>query len=124
MREADFKKSKLTVCYINASLIPLLDFSNSSKHSRFWDGSHSFRIGLGPYVGYRIGSYTKLKYKENGETEKDKNHDSFYLENIRYGMRLQMGYRSTELFFNYDMNELFTTGKGPSLNAFSFGVVF
>jgi hypothetical protein len=124
VREADFKKSKLTVCYINASLIPLIDFSNSSKHSRFWDGSHSFRIGLGPYVGYRIGSYTKLKYKENGETEKDKNHDSFYLENIRYGMRLQMGYRSTELFFNYDMNELFTTGKGPSLNAFSFGVVF
>jgi len=122
--DADFRKSKLTVSYINASLVPMLDFSNSSTRSRIWDSSSSFRIGLGPYVGYRIGSYSKVKYKEAGETEKDKNHDSFYLENIRYGMRLQIGFRSTDLFFNYDMNDLFSPGKGPELNAFSFGVVF
>lgn len=119
-----FKKSKLTVSYINLSLVPMLDFSNSSTKARMWDSSSSFRIGLGPYVGYRIGSYSKIKYKEAGDTEKEKNHDSFYLENIRYGMRLQIGFRSTDLFFNYDMNDLFTPGKGPSLNAFSFGVVF
>lgn len=119
-----FKKSKLTVSYINLSLVPMLDFSNSSTKARMWDSSSSFRIGLGPYLGYRIGSYSKIKYKEAGDTEKEKNHDSFYLENIRYGMRLQIGFRSTDLFFNYDMNDLFTPGKGPSLNAFSFGVVF
>ena len=119
-----FKKSKLTVSYINLSLVPMLDFSNSSTRSRMWDSSSSFRIGLGPYLGYRIGSYSKIKYKEAGDTEKEKNHDSFYLENIRYGMRLQIGFRSTDLFFNYDMNDLFSPGKGPSLNAFSFGVVF
>lgn len=125
VREAAFKKSKLTVSYINASIVPLIDFGNRGRKSRVWDGSHdSFRIGLGPYMGYRIGSYSKIKYKENGDNSKDKNHDSFYLENIRYGLRLQMGFRSTDLFFNYDMNELFTAGKGPSLNAFSFGVIF
>lgn len=122
--DIDFRKSKLTVSYINVSLVPMLDFSNSSTRARMWDSSSSFRIGLGPYLGYRIGSYSKIKYKEAGETEKDKNHDSFYLENIRYGMRLQIGFRSTDLFFNYDMNDLFSPGKGPSLNAFSFGVVF
>ena|SRR5690606_5932587 len=122
--DINYRKSKLTVSYINASLVPMLDLSNRSTRARIWDSSSSFRIGLGPYIGYRIGSYSKVKYKEAGETEKDKNHDSLYLENIRYGMRLQIGFRSTDLFFNYDMNDLFSAGKGPSLNAFSFGVVF
>ena len=31
---------------------------------------------------------------------------------------------ATDLFFNYDLNELFAEGKGPKLNAFSFGVIF
>ncbi|MFO7256571.1 MAG: hypothetical protein DIU61_002690 [Bacteroidota bacterium] len=123
MRDADFRKSKLTVSYINASLVPVLDFSNRSNKGR-WDATRAFRIGAGPYVGYKIDSYSKIKYELNGSMEKDRNHDGFYMENIRYGMRLQLGYRSFDLFFNYDMNELFTEGKGPSLNAFSFGVVF
>ncbi|MBA4054703.1 MAG: hypothetical protein C0490_08335, partial [Marivirga sp.] len=75
------------------------------------------------YVGYRIASHSKIVYKEDGK-EKDKEHDSFYLNNFRYGVRLQVGYRATDLFFNYDLNELFASGKGPNLNAFSFGVIF
>ena len=82
-----------------------------------------FRIGLGPYIGYRISSHSKLVYKDDGR-EKEKDRDSFYLNNFRYGARLQIGYRSTDLFFNYDINELFEEGKGPKLNAFSFGVIF
>jgi hypothetical protein len=123
MRDAQFRKSKLTASYVNASLVPVLDFSNRSNKGR-WDATRAFRIGAGPYIGYKIDSYTKIKYKMNGSMEKDRNHDSFYMENIRYGMRMQIGYRSLDLFFNYDMNDLFTEGKGPSLNAFSFGVVF
>ena len=48
----------------------------------------------------------------------------FYLDSIRYGLRMQIGVRSTDLFINYDMNELFDEGKGPTLNAVSFGVIF
>ena len=89
-----------------------------------WDGNNnSFRIGLGPYIAYRISSHSKLVYNDGGR-EKDKNTDNFYLNNFRYGMRLQLGYRSTDLFFNYDLNELFVEGRGPKLNAFSFGVIF
>jgi hypothetical protein len=61
-------------------------------------------------------------YETPGKDEKIKDKDSFFLNNFRYGVRLQVGYRSTDLFFNYDLNDLFSTGKGPSLNAFSFGV--
>jgi hypothetical protein len=122
--DADFKKSKLSVSYVNASLVPIIDFGGHSRKSRLWDGyNNSFRIGLGPYIGYRISSHSKIVYND-GHREKDKEHDNLYLNNFRYGMRLQLGYRATDIFFNYDMNELFATGKGPKLNAFSFGVIF
>jgi hypothetical protein len=121
----DFKKSKLTATYINASLIPVFDFGGHRDKHRMWDGhSDSFRIGLGPYVGYRIGSYTKQVYTENGNDKKEHNKDNFNLNNLRYGARLQIGFRSTDLFFNYDLNNLFAANKGPNLNAFSFGVIF
>ena len=123
--ERDYTKSKLSASYIMASLVPVIDFGDNNQKSRMWEGdASSFRVGLGPYVGYRVGSHSKVVYKEDGDREKDKNRDSFYLNNLRYGARLQIGYRSTDLFFNYDLNELFSDGKGPKLNAFSFGVIF
>ena len=119
-------KSKLGITFINASLVPVLDFGDHSRKPRIWNNHHSaFRIGLGPYVGYRISSLTKVVYKENGHgREKDKDHGNLYLNNLRYGARLQVGIRSTDFFFNYDMNDVFASGKGPNLNAFSFGVIF
>lgn len=124
LRDVDHIKSKLSVTYINASFVPVLDFGDNGRKARVWDGYGSdFRIGVGPYVGYRVSSRSKLVYEEDGDREKDKNRDSFYLNNLRYGLRLQIGIRSTDLFFNYDFNELFSENKGPKLNAFSFGVI-
>ncbi|MEP2667849.1 MAG: hypothetical protein ABJH04_02580 [Cyclobacteriaceae bacterium] len=126
MRDLDFKKSKLTASYINASFVPVIDFGGNRKKPMLFDsrGSNSFRIGVGPYAGYRIDSYTKQVFEENGDKKRDRNHDNYFLENIRYGARLQIGFNDVDLFFNYDMNELFSEGKGPALNAFSFGVTF
>lgn len=120
-----YDKSKLTASYVMATLIPVIDFGDSDSKPRMWEGyGKSFRFGIGPYVGYRIGSHSKLVYEDGDDREKDKERTNFYLNNFRYGARLQLGYRSTDLFFNYDINELFTTGKGPKLNAFSFGIIF
>ncbi len=122
-----YSKSKLSMSFVTAYLIPMLDFGGYGDKTRFWDsGGSKFRIGLGPYAGYRIGSHSKVVYKEDGDKEKYKNKDNFYLENFRYGLRLQLGIRSTDLFFNYDLNELFTTSQpnNPKLNAFSFGIIF
>jgi hypothetical protein len=125
-RDVNFIKSKLTVSYIHASLIPVIDFGDNGRKPRFWDGyeDSSFRIGLGPYIGYRVGSHSKIVYNDDGDKERDKDRDGFNLNNFRYGARLQVGYRSTDLFFNYDLNELFQENRGPKLNAFSFGVIF
>lgn len=128
-REVDFRKSKLSSTYINASFIPVFDFGGNRRKPVFFDGrrSDSFRFGFGPYAGYRLDSFTKMVYKEDGEKRKEKDRDNYYLNNIRYGLRLQLGFRDTDLFFNYDMNNLFADNKGPGqkeLNAFSFGVSF
>lgn len=122
--EINPQKSKLTVCYLNASLVPVLDFGRRPHKSLLWGHNDAFRIGFGPYVGYRIDSYTKQVYELNGNTEKDRTRNNYYLNNVRYGARFQVGYRGTDIFMNYDMNELFAENRGPKLNAFSFGVIF
>ncbi len=130
--EYDGKKSKLTASYLNASFVPMIDFSkNRRKVKSLESGSvkienykkQGFKIGVGVYGGYRLGSHSKVKFRTDGETDKDKEHSSFYLNNWRYGVRMRMGIRSLDLFMNYDLNELFSSGRGPELNAFSFGII-
>jgi len=125
-RDLDYDKSKLTVGYINVAFVPVLDFGGSSRKGMIFDGRHNdaFRIGIGPYAGYRFTSYTKQVYKEDGDKEKERNRDNFYLNNVRYGLRLQFGIEDVDFFFNYDLNDLFVEGRGPQLNAFSFGITF
>lgn len=118
-RDVSFIKSKLGVTYLNASVIPTLTFGGYPSGKRY----KSYRIGAGPYVGYRIGSSTKQVFKdEEGDRQRERNRDNFYLNNLRYGVRVQIGIRSADFFFSYDLNELFATNKGPRLNAFSFGI--
>lgn len=121
------EKSKLTAAYLGASFVPMLKFGDKRRHGHFdwfdWDEDEGFRIGLGGYGGYKIASYAKYVVEQNGDKEKDKDKDGFFLSNFRYGVRLQMGYRGVDIFVNYDLNPLFVEDKGPELNAFSFGVV-
>lgn len=125
-RDLDYKKSKLTATYVNASFVPVIDFGDNKHKSSFFDnhGSDGFRFGVGPYVGYRIDSYSKQYFKENGDKNHERNHDNFYLNNVRYGLRGQFGFKDVDFFVNYDMNDLIATNKGPQLNAFSFGITF
>ncbi|MEQ9468481.1 MAG: hypothetical protein RLN88_13795 [Ekhidna sp.] len=134
------QKSKLTASYINATVVPMFDFSRGrrkitsiesggfriKKYSR-----KGFRFGVGGYAGYRIGSHTKLVFKENGgKRDKDKEKDNFFLENFRYGLRAQVGWKGVELFATYDLNEVFSPNRGPlnadgqnaGLNAITFGI--
>ncbi len=125
-----FVKSKLTATYINASLVPIIQLGSkvNNRKNRVFDSKYrprsGVRLGLGGYVGYRIDSYTKYVYRVNGDKKKEHHKDNYYLDNLRYGIRAQIGIKSTDFFINYDLNKLFYEGKGPNLNAFSFGVTF
>ena len=122
-------KSKLAATYLNTSIVPMLDFNDSHCHRYHgnWYKRHhhndSFRIGIGAYAGLKIASHSKFVYQDEGRKEREKDHDSYYMNNWRYGARLQMGFRDVDIFVNYDMSELFVENKGPQLNAFSFGIV-
>jgi hypothetical protein len=125
-------KSKLTASFINLEIIPMIDYAEGKKKS--YTTRHKnmrvtrykkvgLRMGIGPYIGYRLGSKTKVVYKVNGDKRKDKEHDNFYLNNLRYGLKAQIGYNQTDFFISYDFNRVFSSGKGPKLNAISFGVI-
>lgn len=126
-------KSKLTASYLNAQFVPMFDFSRGRKRLTSVEASgikirryskRGIRFGLGGYVGYRLGSHTKFIFKEGGSRDKDKEHDNFFLENFRYGLRGQIGWKGVEFFGTYDMNEVFSSGNGPELNAITFGMTF
>ncbi|MFT4834754.1 MAG: hypothetical protein ACJAVY_001697 [Marinoscillum sp.] len=128
--------SKLSVPYINISMIPMLDFAQGKRKVKNLErGSVSFRtykkqglrFGVGPYAGYRVGGRTVLKYVEDGDKEKDKNSGNYFLTNFRYGLRAQVGFKGLDLFASYDLNNVFATDRGPAgsngLNAVTFGII-
>ncbi|HLF34006.1 MAG TPA: hypothetical protein VI583_07205 [Cyclobacteriaceae bacterium] len=124
---ADPVKSKLTCTYINAYIVPMLNFGRSGRRRDIfhWGNfDNALRIGAGAYVGYRVDSYAKNVWKENEKKRSNRNNDSFFLNNLRYGVRARFGFQSLDFFVDYDMNELFIEGKGPKLNPFSFGIIF
>ena len=119
-------KSKLTVSYINATLVPVFSFGKSGRKRDLFNWDYydkGFRIGVGGYVGYRLWSFTKYTWRESGT--KNKNHDKgdFFLNNLRYGVRMIMGFRVFDVFVNYDLNDMFIENRGPQLNGLSFGII-
>jgi len=110
------KKSKINMMHLNLHFVPTFSFGKND----------SFRIGAGVYGGYRISSHTKYKYDDlNGDGQKDKFKDSLFINPFRYGLRAQMGWNSFDIFFNYDLSELFEEeALAPRLNPVTFGVIF
>jgi len=129
-RDVDPIKSKLVVSYLNMSLVPVIDFGKGSRKVKKLkaDGfeftqsyRQGFRMGVGPYVGYRLSDRTKFVFRDSGRN-RDKSNGNFMTNTLRYGIRTQIGYRGWDIFFNYDLNELFQGENNPQLNAFSFGI--
>ena len=107
----NLSKTKLTASYLT---IPL------GLRANFRYGFIKY-IGAGGYAGFRLGSHTKTKIEETGK--KDHVSNNFYLQDFRYGLSAEIGIRRfAQLFVNYDLNNTFQDGKGPKLNAISFGI--
>lgn len=131
--ELQSSKSKLTVAYLNAHFVPVIDFGYRTRTRTYDDGfvqkktryrRNGLRIGAGAYVSTRIDSYQKLVWRGTGHKSKLRERDSFYLENFRYGARFLLGYGEVDFFVNYDLNGLFAKDRGPELNAITFGFSF
>ncbi|MGD1894369.1 MAG: hypothetical protein ACFB15_27695 [Cyclobacteriaceae bacterium] len=122
----DPRKSKFVVPYLNAQMVSMFQFGKARRDGWFpldRDDDSGFRIGMGGYVGYRVGSRHKYVIRADNRI-RVKNRVNYFVNNWRYGVRFQLGFRSFDFYANYDLNELFIEGKGPELNAFSFGIMF
>lgn len=125
-------KSKLAATYLNVNLVPTINFSSGHKDSkksrngfkRRRNRGNGARIGLGGYAGYRIDSWTKFVYEDSdGDKEKEKEGGNFFINNFRYGVRGEFGFNDVDFFVNYDLNTVFSAGRGPKLHAISFGII-
>jgi hypothetical protein len=115
-----YQKTKLATSTLTVPLMFQLNFRDKDAHTgRSHDG---FRVGVGGFVGYRLGSWTKLKYFEEGNTFKDKNYGSYNLTDWQYGLQGIIGYRSLTFFAKYNLNDLFRENQGPKAQTVSFGV--
>jgi len=104
-------KSKLVVPTLNFPMMLNFGFEEARFH-----------LGLGGYVGYRIGGYTKIK-EDGGSKDHDRN--SFGLNDFRYGLTAELGRKNgTTFFFRYDMNELFKENQrnAQGIQAWSVGI--
>jgi hypothetical protein len=109
-------RSKLNITYLNFNLVPMFHLGKSSN---------AFRFGAGPYGSYRVASKSKFKYNDNG---KDVVKNNFHINNWKYGIKAQVGWKGVDLFATYDLSPIFIENRGPEaeypLRAISFGVIF
>jgi hypothetical protein len=109
----DMQKNRLQTTYLRAPL--LLEFQIPAGKKRIY-------LSAGPIAGVKLGSNTKIVYKEGGDKQKVKDKDDFNLTSLRYGFTARAGYRDLRLFANYYMTPLFEANKGPELYPFSVGL--
>ena len=112
--DISYEKSKLATSSINVPLMPMLKFKRAN-------GKDGFHIGAGGFAGYRLGSHSKVKYEQEGNSTKDKDRGSFNLSDFQYGATGVIGYNNFSMFVKYNMNDLFKEARGPQVNVISFG---
>lgn len=119
VREADptrqYEKTKLATSSINLPVMLNLKLHDKQCHE-------TLSLGVGGFVGYRLKSWTKLKYNYEGTTYKDKDYSNYNLEDFQYGLQGILGYRGFELFAKYNMNQLFKENQGLNTQVLSFGL--
>jgi hypothetical protein len=117
-----YQKTKLATSTFTVPLMFQLNLREKNAHSG--RSQAGFHIGAGGFVGYRLASWTKLKYYEDGNTYKDKNSGTYGLNDWQYGLQGVIGYHSLTFFAKYNLNELFREGQGPQVQTVSFGLRF
>ena len=109
----DNQKSKLFIFSLSLPLLAEFQIPINHYDNRLY-------ISGGLYLGYRLGSHTKIKYRTD-QKEKLKVPDHYSLHSFKYGLMFRTGYRWINFFATYEITPLFKENKGPELTPFSFG---
>jgi len=84
---------------------------------------NQFRVGLGGYGGFNLGTRQKLKYDRNGENVKDKLKREYNTTNFVYGLSAYAGFDGVLLYLKYDLNPIFKDAEIEQRNI-SLGLRF
>lgn len=68
---------------------------------------NQFRVGLGGYGGFNLGTRQKLKYDRDGENVKDKLNRGYNTSDFIYGVSAYAGFDGVLLYVKYDLNPIF-----------------
>lgn len=110
-------KSKLSTSYLTVPLLLEFQFPGERRSNRLY-------INGGVIGGVKLGSHTKIKYKENGDKQDKKNKNYFNLNSLRYGFTGRIGIKHLSIFGTYYPVTLFEKNKGPELYPFMVGFSF
>ena len=105
----DLRKSKLRMDNL---VFPVhLEFGPSKKRvterTIRYSLNNQFRIGIGGYGGFNLGTRQKLKYTRDGEKVKDKLKRDYNTSDFIYGLSAYMGFDGVLLYAKYDLNPIF-----------------
>ncbi|WP_420602637.1 hypothetical protein [Flagellimonas sp.] len=68
---------------------------------------NQFRMGIGGYGGFNLGTRQKLKYSREGEQVKDKFKRDYNTSDLIYGLSAYAGFDGVLLYIKYDLNPIF-----------------
>lgn len=108
----NFSVNKLTSRYVQ---IPLLLNINTDPGSK-----KGLSISVGGYAGFLWSGKTKQVTEEN--RNKVKIRDDFNLNPVRYGLMARFDFRWLDVYFQYNLSEVFAENEGPSSQMFAAGL--
>ncbi|GFD83309.1 hypothetical protein KUL118_61710 [Tenacibaculum sp. KUL118] len=101
------------------------DFSKNKKYSdgEIVDRTHqSFQIGVGGFLGFKLGTRQYLEYKNaQGVTVEEVQKNNFNMNKYNYGLSAYVAYQGIGLYAKYDLNPLF---KNTDTRNISLGLRF
>jgi hypothetical protein len=117
MNDVNITKSKLASTFLCIPLIVEAQFPRTIRAKRVF-------ISGGLITGLKLGSHTKVIYKDENGKNRDKNRDDFNISPFRYGLTARIGYSCINVFGDYYFTPMFVADKGPELYPFSLGLSF
>lgn len=121
----NLRKSKLSITNL---VFPMhFEFGPSKKIEKDtyfrYSTKKQFKIGVGGYAGFNIGTRQKLKYELDGERIKDKQKRGFNTTNLVYGVSSYIAFGDAALYVKYDLSPIFKD-QLVAQNNISIGVRF
>ncbi|MCB0448961.1 MAG: hypothetical protein KDC97_02475 [Confluentibacter sp.] len=121
----NLKKSKLSISNL---VFPVhFEFGPSKKIEKDtyfrYSTANQFKIGLGGYGGFNVGTRQKLKYELDGEREKEKQKRGFNASNLVYGLSGYVAIDEVALYVKYDLSPIFKD-QAIKQNNISLGLRF